>query len=214
MAHHHDIPHDMFAPDTVHDRGYMLGRLLSQIFHPILLNIAAFLIVGYYTLETHVAGLKWAGLCILFQVLPPTVFFSVRLRQGAYVDEDISVRQQRNELYLFGFAWVAFITVVLTLLGAPQPFLALMICALAMGLLGGLINLFWKISVHSASIASTATIALLYSRTLGIMLWLCALVLGWARVRTGNHTPMQVLAGFGTAAAVVLAVFYVIGVRV
>jgi membrane-associated phospholipid phosphatase len=213
MAQRRGISHNMVAPDGIQDRGYTLGRLLSQIFHPILLNIVTFLIVGYYTLATHTAGLKWAGICILVQVLPPTAFFGARLRQGAYSDEDISIRQQRNEMYGFGFVWVLIATTLLFRFGAPLPLLAVMIAALILGLLGGMINLFWKISVHAAAIASTATIALLYSRTLGIALWLCALAVGWARVRTGNHTLMQVLAGFGCAASVVLIVFHVIGIR-
>jgi membrane-associated phospholipid phosphatase len=85
-----------------------------------------------------------------------------------------------------------------------------MLAALALGLIGGLINLLWKISVHAASIASVATIALLYSRDLGIGLWVCALAVGWARVRTGNHTPMQVLAGFLLAVTMVLVVFQLV----
>src|SRR3712207_8306763 len=56
-------------------------------------------------------------------------------------------------------------------------------------------SLFWKISAHSSSIGATATVALLYSRPLGVLLWACAIAVGWARVRTRNHTPMQVLAG-------------------
>src|SRR5207249_4896588 len=121
MTQHRDMPHDIFAPDTIHDRGYALGRLLSQIFHPILLNITTFLIVGYYTLATHAAGLKWAGVCILVQVLPPTAFFAMRLRQGAYSDDDISIRQQRNEMYLFGFVWVLIAAAILARLNAPLP---------------------------------------------------------------------------------------------
>ena len=214
MAQQRDIPHDMFAPDLPHDRGYMLGRLLSQIFHPILLAILTILIIGYYTQRNPLVGLEWAALTIMLLVIPPTVFFSIRLRQGAFSDEDISVRQQRNEMYLVSFVWVLVSTSLLALLGAPLSFIAFMIASLVMGLIGGVINLFWKISVHSAAIASTATITLLFSRRLGIALWLCALAVGWARVRTGNHTPLQVLAGFGSAAAVVLVVFHLVGVRV
>ena len=88
-----------------------------------------------------------------------------------------------------------------------------MLTVLALGLVGGAINLFWKISVHAASIASLATIALLYSRNLGVALWICALVVGWARVRTGNHTPLQVLAGFLCAATIVLGIFQIFGAR-
>ena len=210
MAQHRDT----IRSDTLYDRGYALGRLLSQVFHPIPLNMVTFLVAGYYGTTNHVAGLRWAGLCILAAVLPPAIFYRLRLRHGVYGDEDVSIRQQRNELYMFGFAWVLVTTIALVPLGAPRPLLAVMCVALVLGLIGGLINLFWKISVHSASIASAATIALIYSRDLGIVLWLCALAVGWARVRTGNHTPLQVLAGLSSAAAVVLVVFQLVGARV
>jgi membrane-associated phospholipid phosphatase len=199
------------SPELLDGRGYALGRLLSQIFHPILMNIATFLIAGYFSLANHVAGLAWAGVCIVAALLPPTILYRERLRRGAYGDEDISIRQQRNELYLFGFVWVLIATLGLGALGLPRALLAFLIVALALGVIGGLINLFWKISVHSASIAATATVALLFWQGLGLVLWLCALAVGWARVRTGNHTPLQVLAGFLSASIVVLVVFQLVG---
>jgi len=207
MARHRDTT----PPDLLEDRSYALGQLLSQVFHPIAMNIVTFLVAGYFGLADHAAGLVWAGLCILAAVLPPTIFYRVRLRQGAYGDEDISIRQQRNELYLVGFVWALIVVIALILLGAPRSLLAVMLVGLGLGLIGGTINLFWKISVHSASIATTATVALLYSRGLGLALWVCALAVGWARVRTGNHTPLQVLAGFLSAAMVVLVVFQLVG---
>lgn len=213
MAQHPNIPHETYDDETFTGRGYALGRVVSQIFHPILLNIASFLIVGYASLSTHASGLRWAGICILALILPPTGFYYLRLRQGAYSDEDVSVREQRNELYLFGFIWVLIATAGLGLMGAPRPFLSLMICALALGVIGGVVNLFWKISAHATAVASTATIALLYWPPLGIVLWTCALLVGWARVRTNNHTPMQVLAGFVSAAAVIGVVFELVGSR-
>jgi membrane-associated phospholipid phosphatase len=213
MAPHSNIPQDRYKAEALDGRGYVLARLLSQIFHPILLNIIAFLIVGYAALPTPAQGLRWAGICILMSVLPLTIFYYVRLRQGAYADEDISVREQRNELYLFGFCWVLVATLLLAYIGTPRPFLALMISALVLGVINGAINLFWKISAHATAIASTATIALFYSPSLGVVLWACALLVGWARVRTRNHTPMQVLAGFCTAALVIPIVFQFAGAR-
>src|SRR5258706_6495675 len=120
MARHRDAT----PTDLIEDRGYAIGRLLSQVFHPILMNMLMFLIAGYYGLADHAAGLKWAAVCILALVLPPTLFYSIRLRQGAYGDADISIRQQRNELYLFGFPWVLLATVALIRLGVPAPLLA------------------------------------------------------------------------------------------
>jgi membrane-associated phospholipid phosphatase len=209
MAHHRETT----PAEVIDDRGFALGRLISQVFHPILINILTFVVVGYYGLANPAAGLAWSGLCVLVAVLPPTLFYIVRRRQGAYGDEDVSIRQQRNELYLVGFVWTLIATVILAAVGLPRPYMALMIMVLALGLIGGVINLFWKISVHAASIAALATVALLYSRNLGIALWVCALAVGWARVRTGNHTPLQVLAGFLCAATVVLIVFQLVGAR-
>ncbi len=213
MAQHPELHHEGYDTDTASGRWYLLARRLSQIFHPILMNLIAFLIVGYAALGTHASGLLWAGICILALLLPPTLFYYFRRRQGAYSDDDVSVREQRNELYLFGFVWVAIAAVGLGFLGLPRPFMALILCALGIGLIGGLVNLFWKISAHATAIASTATIALLYWPPLGLVLWACALAVGWARVRTRNHTPLQVLAGLGSATLVVLAAFSVMGLR-
>ena len=206
MARQHTSSHEHHD-----DRGYAFGRRLSQIFHPIPMNIATFLIAGYFGLANHALGLAWAAVCIVAALLPPTLFYFIRLRRGAYGDEDVSIRQQRNELYLFSFVWVLLATLALGAFGVPRALLAFLCVALALGVIGGVINLFWKISVHSASIAATATVALLFWQWLGVLLWLCALAVGWARVRTGNHTPLQVLVGLVSALIVVLVVFRLVG---
>ena len=213
MVPHSNIPQDAYETETLDRRSYALARLLSQIFHPLLLNICAFLIVGYNALSSPAEGLKWAGICLVVLELPPTIFYFVRLRQGVYADEDVSIREQRNELYLFGLIWAVIATALLAYFDAPQPFVALLICALLFALINGGINLFWKISGHATAIAATATIALLYSQPLGAALWVCAVLVGWARVRTRNHTPMQVLAGFCCAVGVILVVFQFFGAR-
>ena len=213
MARQPNIPHEAYDLEGLDSRSYAFARFLSRLFNPIVLNVVSFLIVGSAALSTPAEGLKWAALCILVLIVPPTTFYYIRLRQGVYSDEDVSIRQQRNELYLIGFVWVLISLAILSFVGVPRPFLALMVGGLAMGLVGGLVNLFWKISAHSSSVAAAATIALLYSRPLGIVLWACALAVGWARVRTRNHTPLQVLAGFASAATIVLVAFGLLGTR-
>src|SRR5262245_56913046 len=98
MARQPDIPHEALDLDTVNSRSYALARFLSRLFNPIYVNIASFLIVGAAALSSPADGLKWAALCVLVFIVPPTTFYYVRLRHGAYSDEDVSVRQQRNEL--------------------------------------------------------------------------------------------------------------------
>ncbi|NNJ11388.1 phosphatase PAP2 family protein [Chloroflexales bacterium ZM16-3] len=211
MTQQNDLTAEALRRGAVPGRGYAVARTISQIFHPVILSVTSIFIVGVMGVEPVLRGMGWAALCTLIQVLPPTIFFTIRLRQGAYTDDDVSVRSQRNELYLFGMATVLIGVGVLTLMGAPQPFVALLTSAALLNGLSWFINLFWKISIHSAGIGSCATVAALYSEPLGLLFWLGALSLGWARVRTRNHTPMQVVAGLALACACVVGSYMAFG---
>lgn len=207
MASQNDLVAEAIRRGAAPGRGYTVARMISQVFHPVILGVLSIFIVGVLGVEPRRVGLLWALFCTVLQVVPPTIFFSIRLRQGAYTDDDVSVRSQRNELYLFGIVNLAVGLVVLRLLGAPAPIMAMLASGIVLSLMAWLINLYWKISVHASSIGSTATLAALYSEPLGLALWLSALALGWARVRTRNHTPLQVVAGLSLAAVCVVGTF-------
>jgi membrane-associated phospholipid phosphatase len=211
MTQQNDLTAEALRRGAAPGRGYAIARTPSQIFHPVTLSVVSIFIVGVLGVEPVRSGLGWAILCAVIQVIPPTIFFTVRLRQGAYTDDDVSVRSQRNELYLFGMVTVLAGVALLSLVGAPKPFVALLASAAVLNGLSWLINLFWKISIHSAGIGSCATIAALYSEPLGLFLWICAFSLGWARVRTRNHTPMQVVGGLALSCACVVGAFWAFG---
>lgn len=211
MTERHDMAAEALSRGAVPGRGYVVARAISQILHPIVLSIISIFIVGFFAVPERGRGLAWALGCVLLEVVPPMIFFTVRLRQGAYTDEDISVRTQRNELYLFGFGTLVVGAIILGLLGAPQAFMALILSAAVINIAGFLINLSWKISIHSAGIGSTATLAMLYSQPLGVLFGICAALLAWARVRTRNHTIMQVVAGMALAAVCVVGAFALFG---
>jgi membrane-associated phospholipid phosphatase len=215
METQHDVTAEALPHSAAHDqaRGYALAQRISHIFHPIFLATGSCLMVGYGALpQQRWLGLGWAALSILMLVVPSVLFFRIRLRQGAYSDTDVSVRHQRNELYFFSGALLLVNLVLLLLLGAPLDFVGLLLSVLLLALCGWAINLFWKISVHASSISSCATISMIYMPPLSMVLWPCALLVGWARVRTGNHTPAQVGAGFVLAAVCVWSVFWALGI--
>ncbi|NJN14880.1 MAG: phosphatase PAP2 family protein [Oscillochloris sp.] len=211
MAQQNDLAAEALQRGALPGPGYNLARVLSQILHPVILGIVSIILVGSFGITTQPAGLFWAIICALVQVVPPTIFFTIRLRQGAYSDEDVSDRTQRNELYLFGIVNLVLGSTILWFFGLPIPFLAMFVSAALINLLAWLINLSWKISVHAASMASTATLASIYSQPLGLVFWSCAVALGWARVRTRNHTPAQVVAGTALAAACVVGAYWSFG---
>lgn len=211
MTHQQERVAEALQRGATPGRGYTIGRIISQVLHPVVLSLISIFIVGFYGAADRAVGLGWAGLCALLQVVPPTIFFTIRLRQGAYSDEDVSDRHQRNELYLVGLINLIVGTALMALLGAPPPLVAMLASAALINALCWLINRFWKISIHSASIGSAATLATIYSQPIGLFLWACAAVLGWARVRTRNHTPMQVVAGASLAGACVIGSYLAFG---
>lgn len=211
MTQQHDLTAEALSRGAEPGRGYVMARAISQILHPIVLSIISIFIIGFFAVPERAVGLAWALGCVLLQVGPPMIFFTVRLRQGVYSDEDISERTQRNELYLFGFSSLVVGTIILGLLGAPKAFMALLVSAAIINIVSFLINLAWKISIHSAGIGSMAALATIFSQPLGVFFWICAALLGWARIRTRNHTPMQVVAGIGLAAVSVFGSFYLFG---
>jgi membrane-associated phospholipid phosphatase len=198
---------DQFGRPVAQDSSYRIGRLLSQIFHPIVNGSASFLVVGALAsdfAEQRWRGIGWALLCIALLVMPPTMLFFYRMRRGAYSDDDISLREQRTGLYVFSLGSIVLVTLALYALSVPAIFLRLIGAAIGIIVVCMLINFVWKISVHSATIATLAMLSTKLLPPLGVALWLVALAVGWARIRTGNHTMAQVLAGWAVAVAGVL----------
>ncbi len=207
-----DMPVDSMP--TMHTTGfdYKLAHVLSYVFHPIITSALTFVVVGLFGDIPRLNGMMWAIGITLFQVVPSATFYLIRLRQGVYTDREVSVRHQRHELYLFAMIVMLTGVGILFLIDAPRQFIALLICGAALGMVGGLINLFWKISMHTGVIAICAATSVIYAPKLGVLLWACVLAVGWARVRTRNHTLMQVIAGLCVASIIVVMVSLAFGI--
>ncbi len=202
---------DQFGQVVPHSRTYQVGRIISQIFHPTLNGFASFLLVGAAADELPgvLYGLRWAATCIAVIIIPPSIYFYLRLFRGDFSDDDVSRRSERTGLYIAALVSCVAGSVILYLLGVPFVFLRLIVAAVGVTVVCMLTNFRWKISVHSASIATLSTLATLFLTRFSALFWLCAIAVGWARVRTGNHTVLQVLAGWGVAIAGVLAAFMI-----
>jgi len=96
---------------------------------------------------------------------------------------------------------------VLSVYNAPASVLALAASFLAIAVLCGIVNIWWKISMHASSIAAVATIATMQSRSLGAVFWLIVLAVAWSRLHTRNHTRGQVVAGTVLATTVVYVMY-------
>jgi membrane-associated phospholipid phosphatase len=117
-------------------------------------------------------------------------------RRGAVTDHHVGKREQRAPILIASAASIGVGALLLILMGAPAAlfgeiggvFIGLVLCLAA--------NLVWKLSVHSA-VAAYVGLALLAPVPMvgSALALLLASATGWSRVKLGDHTPTQVLAG-------------------
>jgi membrane-associated phospholipid phosphatase len=73
------------------------------------------------------------------------------------------------------------------------------------------INLYWKISLHTAFVSAAATILTLLYGAVGAWTFVLLAPVAWARLELKAHTPAQVAAGALLAAGIIAGVFWWFG---
>ncbi|MCC9175443.1 phosphatase PAP2 family protein [Arthrobacter sp. zg-Y179] len=170
-----------------------LARIVTEASAPavlvgILLLLQPLLSPGVTWLQGIVAALFTVGL--------PFAGILVLKRRGRVTDHHVGVRTQRAPILAASAVSLGIGALLLVLLDAPAAmfgeiggvFIGMMLCLAA--------NLVWKLSVHSAVAAYVGLALLAPIPAVGAALaLLLASATGWSRVKLGDHTPTQVLAG-------------------
>ncbi|WFE36684.1 hypothetical protein [Micromonospora sp. WMMD975] len=153
------------------------------------------------------AGLGWALLAVLFCSVVPYAVIWVSVRRGRLTDHHIGVREQRRMPLVYGMFSVLVGLALLVVAGAPAPLVAMVVVMFAVLLVVTAVNQVWKLSAHAAVVAgSTAVLVVVLGPALLPALALVALV-GWSRVRLGDHTTGQVVAGALVGALIAVPTF-------
>jgi membrane-associated phospholipid phosphatase len=187
------------------DHGTGLARAVTELLAPANLAVAQLLLVGWHS-SPGPAGLGWGLLAATFCGLLPygIVIAGVRRR---WTDRHLRARQQRPVPFLAAIASVLAGLAMLLALDAPRQLVALVVAMLTGLAATLLVTLWWKLSVHSAAASGTvAILALTFGPALALTVPTVALV-AWSRVRLGDHTPAQTLAGAALGGLVATTVF-------
>ena len=139
-------------------------------------------------------------------ILPLLWMMVRRVRSGAWTDHDVSVREQRRGLYPVALALVTATILLLLLIDPPRPVLHGTVAVLALIGTASIINLWFKVSLHTAFAWFTAVCLYSMSLALGAGASLVALAVAWSRVELRRHTLAEVLGGIllGVAIGVML----------
>ena len=171
-------------------------------------QIVAVLLV---VMALHVAppgeAVRWAALTVLFASLLPMGYVVYQVRRRRLTDHHVRVRRQRRVPMLVAIGCTALCLSLLAVLGAPRQLVALAAAGVAGLLVTFAVTLAWKVSMHVATLAGAVTIVAIVFGPQWLPLLLLVVLVGWARVVTGDHSAIQVAAGAVIGSGIAASVY-------
>ena len=174
-----------------------LAKMISHLFNPAMIALGAFIYLGWRAGDW-LAG----GIGIVIYALVPGAIWTYLYNSGIITELYPAERNERQSLLLLGGGCYAFGCIVLWMVDATPLALGAGLAFCGNTLLVWQINKYWKISIHAVGVSGAWVIFLLSE---GLDMWplgFALLLVAWARLHLGVHTPTQVVAGTGLGAGI------------
>jgi membrane-associated phospholipid phosphatase len=177
-----------------------LARIFSTVCNPFLTSLALFVILA--GVSSHGSSDFWLLLfnSIFFTSIGPMLFVFWLYATDRISDLDMSIRAERERVFVAFVISYALGTADLWLIGAPRIMTAAMAGYALSSLVVQWITRYWKISTHALGItAPLVALSAIYGvRPLPFLVLIP--IVCWARVYLRAHTIAQVVAGVALAA--------------
>jgi len=182
------------------------ARIMSMIFTPFYLPIVgliALFIFSYMSLLPMMYKLVMLAMVYLLTVVAPSLLIHLyRLCQG-WTSHELGRKERRLVPYIISivcyfacFFWMEY-------RNTPRVISIIVVVALTIQMVCALINIWWKISTHTAAIGGVAGGLISYSIAFSFnpLWWLCFVLIlagavGTARMILRQHSLSQVVGGF------------------
>ena len=182
------------------------ARIMSMIFTPFYLPIVgliALFIFSYMSLLPMMYKLVMLAMVYLLTVVAPSLLIHLyRLCQG-WTSHELGRKERRLVPYIISivcyfacFFWMEY-------RNTPRVISIIVVVALTIQMVCALINIWWKISTHTAAIGGVAGGLISYSIAFSFnpLWWLCFVLIlagavGTARMILRQHSLSQIIAGF------------------
>ncbi len=192
------------------------ARIMSMIFTPFYLPIVgliALFIFSYMSLLPMMYKLVMLAMVYLLTVVAPSLLIHLyRLCQG-WTSHELGRKERRLVPYIISivcyfacFFWMEY-------RNTPRVISIIVVVALTIQMVCALINVWWKISTHTAAIGGVAGGLVSYSIAFSFnpLWWLCVVLIlagavGTARMILRQHSLSQVVTGFLVGAACAILV--------
>lgn len=194
----------------------LAARILSMTFTPFylsLVGLAALFTFSYLNLAPWQYKLRVIGMVYLFTILLPTLLIHYYRRYNGWTLIELGRKEKRMVPYVISILCYAACYSIMEVTHIPHFMSIILMAALAIQMCCALINIWFKISTHTAAIGGVAGALQAFALLFGFnpTWWLCLVLIvggmvGTSRMILRQHTLWQVVAGFmvGLAIAFVL----------
>jgi len=184
-----------------------IANLISNILNPFLVSLILILLLSFGATSSILDALKWALVLTAFSVVPVYLAIIYLVRSGRLDNVFTNVRRQRTKIYLLAGGWAVVGCVVLLYLKAPPRLLAVSVAGFLTAIIFMCINLWWKISLHTAFIAASVTLLVILYGWVAVVAIVLLPLMFWARMELKRHSLAQVVAGALLSTLIVAVVF-------
>ena len=185
----------------------LAARILSMVFTPFylpLVGLIALFTFSYLSLMPWPYKLTVLGLVYLFTILLPTLLIHFYRGYHGWTLIELGKKERRVVPYLLSIVSYFVCYYVMHRFNIPHFMSNILMSALVIQILCALINVWWKISTHTAAIGGVTGALMAFSMLFAFnpVWWLCFTLLvsgmvGSSRIILHQHTLGQVLAGYG-----------------
>jgi membrane-associated phospholipid phosphatase len=189
-----------------------LAKLITNVLNPFLASFIVIILLAFKGTVSITEAIKWASISLVLSVLPVLAMVIYLVRRKKLDGIFMNPRQQRTGVYLIASVLGAIGCGLLWYFKAPELLAVAFAAGLAAIIVFMGINLFWKISVHTAFMSGAVAILIIAYGVAAAWTLVLLPPVAWARMELKQHSVVQVAAGAILAAAIVLGVFWGFGV--
>ncbi len=184
----------------------LAARIVSMLFTPFYLPIVgliALFLFSYLSIFPLAYKLQVLIMTYLFTILLPTVMIHLYRRYQGWNLIELGQRERRMVPYIISIVCYFSFIYLMERLHMPHFIGSIIIAALLVQIVCAIINVWWKISTHTAAIGGVGGALFAFAEYLGFnpVWWLCLVffvagLLGTSRMILRQHNLSQVVAGF------------------
>lgn len=184
----------------------LAARIMSMVFTPFylpLVGLVALFIFSYMSLLPMAYKIPTLLTVYIFTILLPSLLIHLYRKLQGWTSKELGRKERRLVPYIISILCYFGCFFLMEYRNTPRVISIILVAALVIQMACAFINVWWKISTHTAAIGGVAGALVIYSIAFAFnpIWWLSFVLLlagmvGTARMILRQHTLSQVVAGF------------------